>query len=171
MELWAPWAGGRCPCSWQGGRTRWSLRSLPTQTILWFFTPFPSMHTTRLSDTGSRLPTGTSVPFLVLPLAADTQLSQSKVEWERHSNAGGHATAQAACPRLLHGTKTSLRPRVNPCSHNISSKERLPKAHETDNRLKFRRWQRSLWQYCNLELGFPSPEFMLVAAPSFHYTT
>ena len=32
------WAGGRCPCSWQGGRTGWCLRSLPTQTILWFLT-------------------------------------------------------------------------------------------------------------------------------------
>ena len=37
MELWATWSGGRCPCSWQGGGTRWSLRSLPTQTILWFY--------------------------------------------------------------------------------------------------------------------------------------
>jgi len=34
--LWAPWAGGRCPCSWQGVGTGWALRSLPTQTILWF---------------------------------------------------------------------------------------------------------------------------------------
>jgi len=36
LELWATWSSGRCPCSWQGVGTRWSLRSLPTQTILWF---------------------------------------------------------------------------------------------------------------------------------------
>ena len=28
---------GRWPCPWQGGGTRRSLRSLPTQTILWFY--------------------------------------------------------------------------------------------------------------------------------------
>ena len=37
MELWATWAGGRCPCSCRGVGTRWALRSLPTQTILWFY--------------------------------------------------------------------------------------------------------------------------------------
>lgn len=25
-----------CPCLWQGGGTRWSRRSLPTHTVLWF---------------------------------------------------------------------------------------------------------------------------------------
>uniref|UniRef100_A0A8B9CPG3 AT-hook containing transcription factor 1 n=1 Tax=Anser brachyrhynchus TaxID=132585 RepID=A0A8B9CPG3_9AVES len=34
MGLWAAWSGGRCPRPWQGVGTRWSLRSLPTQTIL-----------------------------------------------------------------------------------------------------------------------------------------
>ena len=29
-------SSGRCPCPWQGVGTRWSLRSLLTQTILWF---------------------------------------------------------------------------------------------------------------------------------------
>jgi len=37
MELWATWSRGRCPCSWQGVGTRWSLRFLPTLTILWFY--------------------------------------------------------------------------------------------------------------------------------------
>ena len=37
VELWATWSSGRCPCSWQGGGTRWSLRSFPTQTMLWFY--------------------------------------------------------------------------------------------------------------------------------------
>lgn len=27
---------GRCPCIWQGGETKWSLRSLLTQTLPWF---------------------------------------------------------------------------------------------------------------------------------------
>ena len=38
MELWATWSSGRCPYSWQGFGTRWSLRSLPTLTVLWFCT-------------------------------------------------------------------------------------------------------------------------------------
>ena len=33
---WAAWAGGGQPCPWQGSRT-WSLRSLPTQVMLWFY--------------------------------------------------------------------------------------------------------------------------------------
>jgi len=37
MELWATWSSGRCPCSWLGVGTRWSIRSLPTLTILWFY--------------------------------------------------------------------------------------------------------------------------------------
>ena len=36
MGLWAIWSS-RCPCLQQGAGTRWSLRSLPTQTILWFW--------------------------------------------------------------------------------------------------------------------------------------
>ena len=35
--LWATWSSGRCPCPWQGVGTRWYLRALPTQTILWFY--------------------------------------------------------------------------------------------------------------------------------------
>lgn len=35
-RLWATWFSGKCPCPWQGVETRWPLRSLPTQTILWF---------------------------------------------------------------------------------------------------------------------------------------
>jgi len=35
MGLWATWSAERCPCSWQGFGTGWSLRSFPTQTILW----------------------------------------------------------------------------------------------------------------------------------------
>jgi len=31
------WAGGKCPCQWQGVRTGWSLSSLPTQAILWVY--------------------------------------------------------------------------------------------------------------------------------------
>ena len=34
--LWETWSDGRCPCSWHGVGTGWSIRSLPTQTILWF---------------------------------------------------------------------------------------------------------------------------------------
>ena len=41
MELWAPWAGGRGPCWWQGVGPRWSLRSLPTLTIPWFYSMIP----------------------------------------------------------------------------------------------------------------------------------
>ena len=37
MGLWATWSSGRCPCPWQGLGTRWSLKSLPTQPILWFY--------------------------------------------------------------------------------------------------------------------------------------
>ena len=37
MGLWATWSSGRCPCPQQGVGTRWSLRFLPTQTILWFY--------------------------------------------------------------------------------------------------------------------------------------
>ena len=37
MGLWASWSSGRCPCPWQGVGTRWSLRSLLTQTILWVY--------------------------------------------------------------------------------------------------------------------------------------
>lgn len=33
----ATWSSGRCTCSWQGVGTRWSLRTLATQTILWFY--------------------------------------------------------------------------------------------------------------------------------------
>lgn len=31
------WISGRCPCPWHGGGTKWFLRSLLTQTILWFY--------------------------------------------------------------------------------------------------------------------------------------
>ena len=34
-RLWATWSSCRCPCLLQGSWTRWSLRSLPTQMILW----------------------------------------------------------------------------------------------------------------------------------------
>ena len=37
MVFWAAWSGGGQPCLWQGVGTRWSLRSLPTQAILWFY--------------------------------------------------------------------------------------------------------------------------------------
>jgi len=30
----ATWSCGRCPCPWQGTGTRWSVKCLPTQTIL-----------------------------------------------------------------------------------------------------------------------------------------
>ena len=33
--LRATWLSCRCPCSWQRSWTRWPLRSLPIQTILW----------------------------------------------------------------------------------------------------------------------------------------
>lgn len=33
---WAAWAGG-WHCPWQKDETRWALRSLPTQNILWFY--------------------------------------------------------------------------------------------------------------------------------------
>jgi len=42
MELWATWSSARCPWWWQGVGTRWSSRSLPTQTILWFYKRFKS---------------------------------------------------------------------------------------------------------------------------------
>ena len=32
--LWTTWSGWRCPCSLQGD---WARRSVPTQTILWFY--------------------------------------------------------------------------------------------------------------------------------------
>jgi len=35
--LWAAWSNWRCPYSLQGGWARWSLRSLPTQSILRFY--------------------------------------------------------------------------------------------------------------------------------------
>lgn len=37
MDSGAAWSGGKCPFSWQGVGTRWSVRSLPTQTqnTLW----------------------------------------------------------------------------------------------------------------------------------------
>jgi len=38
--LWAPWSGGRVPAHGRGGGTRWSVRSLPTQTILCFYDYF-----------------------------------------------------------------------------------------------------------------------------------
>ena len=31
MGLWATWSGGRCPCPWQGHRTRWPLK-IPANT-------------------------------------------------------------------------------------------------------------------------------------------
>lgn len=38
MGRWATWSAGRCPSARQGGGIRWSLRSLPTSTILWSLT-------------------------------------------------------------------------------------------------------------------------------------
>lgn len=35
-RLWATWCTGRCHWPWQEAWTRWSLRSLHSQTILWF---------------------------------------------------------------------------------------------------------------------------------------
>lgn len=35
--LWASWSSARCPCPWQKVETWWSPRSLPTQTMLWFY--------------------------------------------------------------------------------------------------------------------------------------
>jgi len=38
MGVWAIWSSGRYPCPWQGSvGTRCSVRSIPTQTILWFY--------------------------------------------------------------------------------------------------------------------------------------
>ena len=41
MGPWAAWAGMKCggwwPCLWRGVGASWSLRSLPTQAILWFY--------------------------------------------------------------------------------------------------------------------------------------
>lgn len=36
LGLWASCSPERCPCPWQGAGTRWSIRSVPTQAILWF---------------------------------------------------------------------------------------------------------------------------------------
>ena len=40
MGPWAAWAGMKCagwwPCLWRGVGDSWSLRSLPTQAILWY---------------------------------------------------------------------------------------------------------------------------------------
>lgn len=33
---WAAWSHARCPCLGQGFGAKWSLMSLPTQSILWF---------------------------------------------------------------------------------------------------------------------------------------
>ena len=35
--FWATWCSGRYPCTRQGIGTRWSISSLPTQTIQWFY--------------------------------------------------------------------------------------------------------------------------------------
>lgn len=35
MGFWAAWCTGKCPCPWKALGTRRSLRSLPTQAILW----------------------------------------------------------------------------------------------------------------------------------------
>lgn len=40
------WTGGRCPCPWQGEQTKWVLRLLPAQTILWFMSYW--LHITQL---------------------------------------------------------------------------------------------------------------------------
>ena len=48
MGPWAAWAGSTCggwwPCLWWGVGAPWSLRSLPTQAILWFRDHEYSMH-------------------------------------------------------------------------------------------------------------------------------
>lgn len=42
----ATWSTGRWPCPWWGGRSRWSLRSLPIQTNLWFHENLTFKHLT-----------------------------------------------------------------------------------------------------------------------------
>lgn len=59
MGLWAAWARGRCPCLWQGVGTTWSSRSLPTQTILWFYGNSQALLT--LAKV-TKLPTKTNTP-------------------------------------------------------------------------------------------------------------
>lgn len=135
-----------------------------------FFPPFPSMHITRLSDTGSGAAHGNVNPIPSSPLGwLHTSIA---VKGSNSSTAMLEGTPlPTACPSLLHGTKKPLLPMVNLCSCIPSCKERLPQSHLTDGRLTLRRWQRSLWQKWNLKLDFPNPKFIFVAASSFHCTS
>ena len=62
VGAWEAWCGGWEPCLWWGVRTRWSLRSLPTQAILWFYDPsqdkLANKHVKSLQDPESGLQQG-----------------------------------------------------------------------------------------------------------------
>lgn len=43
--LWSTWCSGRFPCPWHGVGTRWSLRFLPAEAMLWSYDQFTSLMT------------------------------------------------------------------------------------------------------------------------------
>lgn len=68
MGLWAAWSSGICPCPWQGGLSRWSLRSFPYK---------PNFHSWAV--------------VLGMPICSETPLGYSK-------RAGGAAVLPTWCP-------------------------------------------------------------------------